>query len=905
MSNIYGETLDNQKTGDVSVSQGDLTVLDGNINTNGNVVAGGDVNLNQTDINNIDESRYISTADNVSEITLSYSGTINQSLDLNSLTPSGGVVSSVAGKTGAVILEASDVVSGVFADARISQSSVSQHQTAIDHDQLTNYVASEHVPKDDLQTSVNNLWSADKIQTELNGKLSSGNATITDSLQVEGTTSTIVLKDTDTLGGNLGCQIEFKDSNDVVQGKIQNNNAFLAFESPIGIECRNNLSMQNNDIYNVRFVDGVDVSDLNLSFNNHQTNNDIHRQINDAGNATTDLVSANYVNTQLATKLPVSFPSANGALSVIATSPIINLNDGNDAGIGSSGQLVWNDSLLVEQAKIRKEIDGNLVITSSNGNIVLDSDASTSGVHTVDTRLDASDIKTDTMTNLDASGGVPTPVPNTPDVSATESSLNGGAVPSPADPGVLNDSAGTTPWGSLIGTYSSSGLPISGETTNVSPIGNVVGEWFQVQYTGGQISDPIISYTLGTGNSPDFAPEARMPSQWVLAGSTDGVSWTVIDDRRVGVVAEEPAWTGLGQQRTYSGFPAVATNYTYYRLIATRSGTASSPFVRTLACCGYWNLSIEGAGCGCIDVSSANFHLLGNLQLDGLLNMTDYDIVAQNANGALPVTGGTISGDLTIQDVFGAELIMKDNASATNTGSVRFRDTNDTEIGIIRGAGNNFTISCNTGNVVLSTFAGIVDIQDSVNITGTLNTNTITPATGDLILSTAGGKVDVQDDANITGTLTVGGVLQDTTIKAYSGLIWNGTPFIKSITTTPIIGTNGTPLNVESVNLNMTQSNDGFTVIYGGVHQFSWCVDGECTGNFNLLVSTGINGIATSLSRSHTVKNGDRMSLAGTFIRNLNVGDVVRLYFSSVAPTAGDFNVFSWSLSCEKLNVNA
>lgn len=40
---------------------------------------------------------------------------------------------------------AADVTSGAFADARIAASNVTQHQAAIDHDALTNFVANEHV----------------------------------------------------------------------------------------------------------------------------------------------------------------------------------------------------------------------------------------------------------------------------------------------------------------------------------------------------------------------------------------------------------------------------------------------------------------------------------------------------------------------------------------------------------------------------------------------------------------------------------------------------------------------------------------------------------------------------------------------------------------------------------------
>lgn len=41
--------------------------------------------------------------------------------------------------------DASDVISGTFDDARISESSITQHEGAIDHDALTNWVQNEHL----------------------------------------------------------------------------------------------------------------------------------------------------------------------------------------------------------------------------------------------------------------------------------------------------------------------------------------------------------------------------------------------------------------------------------------------------------------------------------------------------------------------------------------------------------------------------------------------------------------------------------------------------------------------------------------------------------------------------------------------------------------------------------------
>jgi hypothetical protein len=44
------------------------------------------------------------------------------------------------------------------------------NESAVDHDQLLNFDASEHVPKDDLLTTTDNLWSAQKTQDELDLK---------------------------------------------------------------------------------------------------------------------------------------------------------------------------------------------------------------------------------------------------------------------------------------------------------------------------------------------------------------------------------------------------------------------------------------------------------------------------------------------------------------------------------------------------------------------------------------------------------------------------------------------------------------------------------------------------------------------------------------------------------------
>jgi hypothetical protein len=63
--------------------------------------------------------------------------------------------------------DAADVVSGEFDNARVSAGNVTQHQGAINHDALLNYVAAEHAPLNDEAETDANLWSAEKIATEI------------------------------------------------------------------------------------------------------------------------------------------------------------------------------------------------------------------------------------------------------------------------------------------------------------------------------------------------------------------------------------------------------------------------------------------------------------------------------------------------------------------------------------------------------------------------------------------------------------------------------------------------------------------------------------------------------------------------------------------------------------------
>ena len=79
-------------------------------------------------------------------------------------------------------LAAGDILSGTFSDARISQSSVTQHVAAIDHDSLLNFVANEHID-----------WTNASSNFATTGTLSAGDISATNNIGLTTTSSEAVL----------------------------------------------------------------------------------------------------------------------------------------------------------------------------------------------------------------------------------------------------------------------------------------------------------------------------------------------------------------------------------------------------------------------------------------------------------------------------------------------------------------------------------------------------------------------------------------------------------------------------------------------------------------------------------------------------------------------------------------
>jgi len=63
--------------------------------------------------------------------------------------------------------DTADITTGTFVDARIAVTNVTQHETSIDHNVLTNYTITEHRTINDIAVGATDLWSAQKITAEL------------------------------------------------------------------------------------------------------------------------------------------------------------------------------------------------------------------------------------------------------------------------------------------------------------------------------------------------------------------------------------------------------------------------------------------------------------------------------------------------------------------------------------------------------------------------------------------------------------------------------------------------------------------------------------------------------------------------------------------------------------------
>jgi hypothetical protein len=109
----------------------------------------------------------------------------------------------------------------------------------------------------------------------------------------------------------------------------------------------------------------------------------------------------------------------------------------------------------------------------------------------------------------------------------------------------------TAGWASTGPLYSS-GTYTGSASTTVSGSA-VTGEWLQLLYP---YSFSLASYMVTNSSST-----AQVPTSWVVAGSTNGSTWTLVDAQSA------VSWAFVGQTQTYTPAPSAA-QYSYFRFIA-------------------------------------------------------------------------------------------------------------------------------------------------------------------------------------------------------------------------------------------------------------------------------------------------------------------------------------------------
>ena len=128
-------------------------------------------------------------------------------------------------------------------------------------------------------------------------------------------------------------------------------------------------------------------------------------------------------------------------------------------------------------------------------------------------------------------------------------------------------------WSGQGANYSYSGGGYTGSVTTVDTLGNsYAGDWLQIQVP---VSVQLSSYSIQTRY--DFAPPAGEPRKWVVIGSRDGVSWTLVDSQNYS------NWTAASQTRTFTVGSTQA--YNYYRIATSVVGNGGNVVI------GEWTLN--------------------------------------------------------------------------------------------------------------------------------------------------------------------------------------------------------------------------------------------------------------------------------------------------------------------------
>jgi hypothetical protein len=211
-----------------------------------------------------------------------------------------------------------DITSGTFADARVQESNVTQHEAALDHNALTNYALGQHRTINDAGSATTDLWSADKIATEVAGAGGGG-----DTLPVVDETG--IVHKTGDVTAEVGINAAAISTSEIRFITMPDQNIDLtpgsgSFAAVIHTHTTAEISGQLLDSHVIasnvtQHVASIDHNAL-LNFRT-----DTHRTIDDGSVAVTDLWSADKITTELGTK---AASSHNHAASEVTSGTLVD-----------------------------------------------------------------------------------------------------------------------------------------------------------------------------------------------------------------------------------------------------------------------------------------------------------------------------------------------------------------------------------------------------------------------------------------------------------------------------------------------------------------------------------------------------------------------------------------------------
>lgn len=194
---------------------------------------------------------------------------------------------------------ASEVVSGAFADARISASSVTQHAGSISHQSLSGSGTNTHAQLDSHVSSSSNPHSVTKAQLGL------GNVPDT-KVKLDGTAAPAATDDSSQgfSVGSIWC--------DVVSDK-----AFACLDATPSAAVWVEITQQNVDTTDHTALTNVGTNS-HAAIDAHLADADKHREINDSASTSTDLWSASKIASELSLKAGAAHSHSSGDVSDFA-----------------------------------------------------------------------------------------------------------------------------------------------------------------------------------------------------------------------------------------------------------------------------------------------------------------------------------------------------------------------------------------------------------------------------------------------------------------------------------------------------------------------------------------------------------------------------------------------------------